>query len=113
MPRTTIAVTDVTRAGVLRPAGTAADVANGNQCDNDGRVFLSCNNTNGSTQTVTIVTPGTVDTLAVADRVVTLLTTEVKLIGPFPPTQYNAGNVLQFDATHAGVLIAPIRVPPQ
>jgi hypothetical protein len=43
----------------------------------------------GATANVTIVTPGSVDGLAVTDNVIALANTNVRVIGPFPPQVYN------------------------
>lgn len=95
MPRTAIAVTTVTRSGVVPPSATAGDAANDHEiAANDGKIWLEAKNTHGSlAQDVTIVTPGTIDTpaLAIADLVVNLAAGVIKLIGPFPTSYYNQG----------------------
>jgi hypothetical protein len=60
---------------------------------NDGRVFLHFKKTGAGNCTLTIVTPGTVGGLAIADRVITVpATVGDKMIGPFPRELYNDGN---------------------
>ena len=81
---------------------------------NDGRTFAHVKNGNSSTDlTVTIVTPLTVDGLAVADREVTVPRSEERFIGPFAPDAYNDRNhktALSFSAV-ADVSIAFLRLP--
>ena len=65
--------------------------------------MLHVTNGSGGSLTVTIVTPGTSDGLAVADRTVTIPNGEERVIGPFLRAIYNAtatGKVtVQFSAT--------------
>ncbi len=67
MPRTALAVQEITRAG-LTPSYSAANV-DGHSILNGGREVLHVK-TGGTACTVTIQTPGTVDGQAVADRTV-------------------------------------------
>jgi len=87
MARTALTVTQVTRAGVALPA--AAANADGHSVANDGSVILHIVNGGGAPITVTIVTPGTVDGLAIADREVIVAASANRLIGPFPREHYN------------------------
>lgn len=87
MPRTTLTPQLVTRVG-LTPLLVAADQPNGHQFQNTGAELLHIKTTTTGT-TVTILTPGTVDGLAVADLAVVLGTSTERLIGPFPPGIYN------------------------
>lgn len=67
----------------------AAPSADGNKWSNAGDSFLVVNNT-GAEMTATVQTPGTVEGLAVGERIVTVpLTTGVKWIGPLKPSVYN------------------------
>jgi hypothetical protein len=78
---------EISRAGVT-PTYNAASADN-NSFVNDGRTLVQVLNV-GAEMTVTIVTPGTVDGLAITDRAVVVpLTTGNKMIGPFPPDIYN------------------------
>lgn len=73
--------------------GDTADISN-------GRTFLWLKNGGGSSITVTLVTPGTVDgDLAIADRAVTVANGTEKLIGPLNPAAY--GQVVSI--TYSGV----------
>jgi len=57
--------------------------------NNDGREFIDVRNT-GVTMTITVLTPGQVGGLDIAELVATITaTTGVHLIGPFPPALFN------------------------
>lgn len=94
MPTTPLTLTTVNRvgtAGVPQPAQQNSDVANGNSLPfNNGQIIIECQNTIAGARTVTVVTPGTVDSLAIADYVATLPNSSFNMIGPFPPGIYNA-----------------------
>jgi len=84
MPRTNIPVTAIPKTvGVAPPAVTAGDATNDHSFVNDGRTFLEIKNTDAATQVVTIVTPYTVESLAVDDVTVSIPTGATRLIGPF------------------------------
>jgi hypothetical protein len=68
-------------------AATSADTY---YVPNNGSVRLIITNAAGPNN-VTIVTPGTVDGLAIADRVTALLASKTYVLGPFPTTVYNDG----------------------
>lgn len=83
------AITAVSAAG----GGDTLDISN-------GRTFLWCNNGGGSSITVTLVTPGTVDgDLTVQDRAVSVTNGTWKMIGPLNPAVY--GSVVSI--TYSGV----------
>lgn len=65
----------------------AAIAANTYYFPNDGATKLIVQSTAGAD--VTIETPGTVDGLAVADKVIAIAATKVYVIGPFPTSTYN------------------------
>lgn len=102
MPRTALAVQQIVRGG-LAPVYGAANAA-GHSYPNSGREFVHVK-TIGTPCNVTIITPGTVDGQAVADRVVALLANSEAMIGPFPPDAYNQptgdGVYLDFSAVTA------------
>lgn len=106
-----LTVEEISRSG-LQPTQTAIG-AGGDTFVNDGKktflLFL-----NGATAFVlTIVTPGTVDGLAIADRTVSIGANEEHLIGPWPTAQYNdsSGIVsLTYDDTTDGT-VSPVRLP--
>ena len=69
---------------------------------NDGRTVIHLKNTGGSNSVVTVVTPGTVDGSAVADKTYTVpLTTGDLFIGPFPANTYNVAGAASFTLTNA------------
>lgn len=90
----------------------AAASASGDQFLNDGRVVLYFKNTNASDRTITIVTAGTVNGLAIADVTLTISQDEEKIIGPFPPRVFNDGNgyVQLTYSAHTNLTVRPIRV---
>ncbi len=81
--------------GGLQPTYTAAPgtgAGNGFTVVNDGSMVLHIKNVAaGGNCIVTVVTPGTVDGLAITDRTVTIADGEEHFIGPFPPGIYNVG----------------------
>ncbi|GIW81490.1 MAG: hypothetical protein KatS3mg105_3297 [Gemmatales bacterium] len=66
--------------------------AGGDEFVNNGRELLYIKNASGSSITLTVQTPVTVDGLAVSDRQITVGAGEEKIIGPFPKGTYNDGN---------------------
>lgn len=91
MAEVTITVYD---AGRLAASGanytdnkTAATSGNNYNIPNNGRVGLVLECTAGSTATV--VTPGTVDGLAITDLTLTTTAAKVQIWGTFPPAIYN------------------------
>jgi hypothetical protein len=113
MARTTIASSQqVVRTGIL-PAYAAVDQPNGNQFLNiDQHVFLHIKNGGGTTCTVTIQTPITVDGLAVADLTVAIPTVSERMIGPFPLEYYNQSDGMVYVDYSVGtsVTVAAIRL---
>jgi hypothetical protein len=85
----TLTVQTLARAG-LTPAYAAAG-ASGDEFPNSGKEWVEFVNANVSTpRTVTIVTPQAVDTLAVADRTLTVPASGRLKAGPWPTGTYNA-----------------------
>lgn len=83
--------------------GDTADVSN-------GRTFLWCKNGGGSSITVTLTTPGTIDgDLAVADRAVTVANGAEKLIGPLSPVVYGTVVSIAYSAV-TSVTVAAVSV---
>lgn len=75
--------------------GTAANVPDGDSFPNGGSTILVMNNTGGSTYTVTIDTPGTVDSLPVADRVHSLTAGQIKIVKLGPASAYGNPTVVR------------------
>ena len=120
MPTTDIPVTDVTRNGVDHGADAteiAGDIANDHSMSNTGKEFISVRNSGASVRTVTLVTPGTVDGEAIADRTVSIAASATgKLIGPFPVAIYNNvgavdKNKITVKVDHAELMLLAFRVP--
>lgn len=78
------------------------------------RTFLYVKNTNASTRTITITTPGTVRGLAVADPGPTIAATTGELVlGPFPADLYadpTTGLCTVTPSASAGVTYAVIQI---
>lgn len=87
MSITVLAPQVISRDG-LEPAYTTPN-ADGHYIANSGRMWIHFLNGSGSDCEVTIATPGTVDSLAIAEKVVDVPAGEQRLIGPFPPKFYN------------------------
>lgn len=95
----TYTVQQVARTGV-EPTYNA--VASSDEFANNGRTVLLVNNGSGASINVTVVTPITVDGLALSDRIVAVPAGEERVIGPFPRNTYNDsdGNVtVEFSST--------------
>ncbi len=90
MARTVLTVQNIVRAGI-DPTYSAGDAANGHSFDNTGHnVFVHIKNADASPINATIITPGTVDGLAIGDLVVVIpATTGNVMIGPFPAPVYD------------------------
>lgn len=112
MPRTAVALQELTSAGVQNAgAGAtepAADTTNGNFVVNDGRVFIQARASTANARTITFLTSGTVDGQAIGDRVVNISASTTKIIGPFPVSIYS--QTLEFDASNVDVLLVPLHV---
>jgi hypothetical protein len=102
----------IVRTG-LEATYEAIDDANGNQFQNDGRMFVHVVNATGDDGTVTIDTPNTVDGLPIGNRDVVVTDGEERMIGPFPPNLYNDANrrvQLTYTVAGAGMTIALLRL---
>lgn len=87
---TEITVSTPGRAGVLTSSATAADVANGNKFDNDGKTKLFvAKGAGGASTTLSISQAPTAFGGVVAAQTVTVTTTEFSILGPFPVDQFN------------------------
>lgn len=111
MARTSIAVTDSSKAGVALPAEPSSDTVNGNVVANDGRVLLLLHNTNGAStaRTATISLIGTIDGFAPAARTISVAAGTYKVAGPFEVVNY--GTALAVTGDNTELKIIPIRIP--
>jgi hypothetical protein len=115
-----LAVQTPTRAGLAAVytasgASPLLNTADTFQFANTGREILHFKKSGATDCVVTIVTPQTVDGLAVADRTVTVpATTGDVMIGPFPPAMYNTpgtGTFAGFSLSNiTGLSVAIVRV---
>lgn len=86
MARTTLSVESISRDG-LDPTYTAA-IADGHAFAHGGDVFIHVKNDDASSKTITIPTPQTVNSLAVADLTVDVPAAGERMIGPFPKATF-------------------------
>lgn len=102
-----IAVTQLDHeTAVTLPAspGVAADTVNGDTVANGGSTLLVVNNTDASSQDITVVTPGKVDDLDVEDRVFTVPASTVQFVRLGPVSVY--GSSVTVTCLSANVLLA-------
>lgn len=106
----TLSTQNVSTAGTAITYSAAA--AGGDRFVPSERTFLVVKNTSGGAITVTIATPGTVDTLAVADRTVSIPATNGERFIYVPDTIYRAADGfgdLTYSAS-AGLTVAVVTV---
>jgi len=106
---TPIAVTQVSRAGTAKVAGTAGDAVNGNSVYNDGKVWLEVVNTSGSTPhtcTIAVAQAGP-DGNTVSGHVINLAASADFITDVWPVSVY--GSQLQITVDNAAVTISPYR----
>lgn len=95
MARTVITVNDMVLTGLdLDALLEAADQANGMifTNGNGGKTFLAVKNADASPHNITVVTPRTVDGLAIADVAVEVAVGKTILIGVFSQGTFNQGS---------------------
>lgn len=88
---------------------TSASSGNNYYIPNNGRVVLIA--VAGTSGTVTVATPGSVDGNAVADLAVALPDTDQVVIGPFPPAVYNDALGRLLVTVSAAVSLFAVRLP--
>lgn len=97
MPRTALAVQQITRSGNGLVQSNGAANAAGHSVPNDGQVFLEVVTTTNAC-VVTIDTPGSVDGNAIANKTHSIGTATTRKLGPYPPSTYNqADNSIYVD----------------
>lgn len=99
MSLTPVPNTEFARAGVAPATPVTGDPTNGHSVVNDGKVVLLVANSAGSAGTVTVVTPGTSDGLAVADLTVSVPASGSRYIGPFDEETFGHSMVVNVTAT--------------
>lgn len=94
-------------------AGVAA-AGGGDSFPNTGAEVLVIKNGGGSGITLTVVTPVTVDGLAVADLTATIAAGATAMVGPFPPGTYSdgSGNVNLTYSAVTTVTVSVVKVTP-
>ena len=80
------------QASGIAAAYTAVSASDTGDISN-GRTFLHVKNAGGSPDTATVVTPGTVGGLAIADQAVTVAAGTEKFIGPLDPALYATAGI--------------------
>jgi hypothetical protein len=103
-----LTVQQIARSGLSPSYASAA--GGGDTVPNDEKTFLHIKNGGGSQITLTIQTPGTVDSLAITDRTVDIPAAGERMIGPFPASYYGATLTLSYSGV-TSVTIAAIRMP--
>ncbi len=103
----TLSVETVVRAGLTPTYNTAADP---DDFVNTGVEFIHVKNGDASPINLTILTPQTVDGLAVADRVVVIGATDEEMIGPFPTSVYNNTSTNKVTLNYSAVTSVTIAV---
>lgn len=68
---------------------SAPTVTTGDKFINTGNEMIMVNNASGAPINVTVPTPGTVDGLAIADKVVAVGAGKIGLLGPFARSTYS------------------------
>lgn len=100
MARTILAVTQLTRAGVPRPAGTTG-IADGHKITNDSRVWLEIDNASASPRTLTMQTPATLGPFNIEDQSIVVPGSAVAHhAGPFEMSYFTRPN----GVTDAGMM---------
>ena len=110
----TLTVTELDRDGKIINDLDQAAAPGGDEFANTGREVFYFSNADGSSKTVTFVTQTTVDSLAVADKAVTVDAGDSVLVGPFPTSTYNDSNS-RVQVTYSAVtscLVAAFKIPP-
>jgi hypothetical protein len=99
MPKTILPVTRPSRDGVASPTDQAGDPTNGHVVTNSGKTIITVHNADASNpHNVTFVTPGTVDGLAVGDRLVAIAASASRDFGDFPTNVYGSQMAITVDS---------------
>ncbi|RKR92772.1 hypothetical protein BDK92_7252 [Micromonospora pisi] len=111
MPRVSIPVTEVTRAGIAPAAETNGNATDNHVVANNGKVILLVRNSNGAAtaRTVTVRFARDVDGQAVTPRTYEIPAAASRYIGPFDQATYGAQ--MQVDVDHADLKLSAYRLP--
>jgi hypothetical protein len=97
MARTEIPVAAVTLNGTNQAGNAVVAGAAEMEFSNDGHVFLEVKNVSTSTaQKFTLVIPGSVSGIPIADEEISVPKEVTELYGPFPPEDFNNKGSLVF-----------------
>lgn len=78
---------------------------------NAGRLFVVVSNTGLAAADLTIVTAGTIDGLAIEDRVLSIPAESTQYIGPFPAFPYNdVNNRIKFTTASSDLEMSVLRI---
>lgn len=118
MARTELTLQTIDRDGI-DPTYSSA-ITDGHAVNNAShKVFIHVINADASSKDITIITPNTIDGLALADLTVSVPASEERIIGPFPHAVY-CKNDTTLSITHAiwvdysattSVTIAALKLP--
>ena len=99
MPRVSVPVTTITRAGIAPAAEINGDATNNHVVANDGRTVLLVRNSNGSStaRTLTVVIQGAIDGFAPAPRTYSIPAGASRYIGPFDTVAYGTSMQVNVD----------------
>jgi hypothetical protein len=110
MPRQTLPVTAITKAGVAVPAETTGVPADNHLLPNDGKTFLLVRNANGAAtaRTLTVRLQGSIDGQAITPKTFSIPAAASRYIGPFDTTRY--GTSVQIDVDNAELRLIALRL---
>lgn len=111
MARSTLTITNITKAGVAPPAETTGDPVNNHLLPNDGvKTFLLARNANGSStaRTLSVRFQGSVDGQAITPRTYSIPAGASRYIGPFDATKY--GRNVEIDVDNAELRLTAFRI---
>lgn len=110
MPRVSVPVTIISKAGVAPAAETNGDPVNNHTVANDGRTVLLVRNANGAAvaRTLTVRLAGTRDGQAITPRTYSIPAAASRYIGPFDTTNY--GSSVQVDVDNAELKLSAYRL---
>lgn len=113
MADVSLAVQDVSDAGVVPTFTGGLSISDTYLVNNNGRVVLYVKNGGAGSINVTIQTPITVGSLTVEERIVAVVNASEKIIGPFPVNVYNTPGTHTLKFTLSGVTtvtVAALRI---
>lgn len=108
----TLTVTDISRDGVDVVGATPG--GSGDEWANTGRELILVKNASGGSLNVTLDLKGTIDGLAITDKVIAVADGVTKAFGPFPKGLYNDPTTGLAKATcsvTSGVTIKALKLP--